>query len=82
MLKNVFTIKTLIAITLAIATPVMAVEKVKEKPDFEAIDLDRDGNISFDESKKHQWLSDNFATLDADKDGLITKQEFALITQK
>jgi len=82
MLKNTLSIKTLIACAaLAVVAPAMAEEASTKKPSFEALDLDRDGNISVGEAKEHQWVADNFTIFDANKDGLITKQEFARLTQ-
>ncbi|WP_158658089.1 EF-hand domain-containing protein [Agarilytica rhodophyticola] len=73
-----FRFKTLIAITAVsfMALPAIAQQAQGDQTGFSDLDADGDGNISLAESKSHQWLAENFAAVDTNKDGLISKEEF------
>jgi Ca2+-binding EF-hand superfamily protein len=47
------------------------------KPSFESLDKNGDGKISLNEASTHDALFVAFKQLDADKDGELTREEFA-----
>lgn len=47
------------------------------KPSFDALDKNADGKVSLNEAAEHDALFVAFKNLDADKDGALTRQEFA-----
>lgn len=52
-------------------------EKTAEVAAFEEIDVNADGVITATEAQqKDTWVASNFATIDSDQDGYISKQEF------
>jgi Ca2+-binding EF-hand superfamily protein len=48
-----------------------------DKPRFEALDKNGDGKVSLNEAADHDGLFVAFKGLDADKDGTLTREEFA-----
>ena len=47
------------------------------KPSFESLDKNGDGKISLNEASTHDALFVAFKQLDANKDGELTREEFA-----
>jgi Ca2+-binding EF-hand superfamily protein len=61
----------------AVAALVFGLAQAADAPTFEALDKDADGQISLDEASTHDQLFTAFKDLDRDKDGKLTKAEFA-----
>jgi Ca2+-binding EF-hand superfamily protein len=57
-------------------------EQSKQHLEFEKIDTNNDANISVDEAKSNEWMTRNFAVIDANKDGLITHVEFLMAAKE
>jgi len=57
-------------------------EQSKEHLEFEKIDTNNDSSISVDEAKSNEWMTKNFAAIDANKDGLITHVEFLMAAKE
>jgi Ca2+-binding EF-hand superfamily protein len=55
----------------------MALAADTKPANFEALDKDADGKISINEATEHDALFVAFKRLDTDKDGSLTKEEFA-----
>ncbi len=55
----------------------LAAESRGPKPSFEALDKDADGKVSVNEAADNDALFVAFKSLDANKDGMLTPQEFA-----
>lgn len=51
------------------------------KPDFNALDKDKDGALSASEIPAEQPLADAFTDVDSDGDGKLSKDEFDAYTQ-
>jgi hypothetical protein len=47
------------------------------KPTFESLDKNGDGKVSLNEATEHDGLFVAFKRLDTNKDGLLTREEFA-----
>jgi len=47
----------------------------KEKPKFETVDANRDGEITTEEAKG-SWLAEVFSQVDTNQDGLINRLEY------
>lgn len=48
-----------------------------DKSDFTSIDTNQDGQISVDEAREQSgWLARNFAMVDKDSNGQVSKAEF------
>ncbi len=54
-----------------------AMSMMGHHPDFQSLDTKNHGYVMAPEVKD-AWLKDNFAKCDADKDGRLTKQEYAV----
>ena len=48
-----------------------------QKPTFESLDKNGDGKVSVQEATAHDALFVAFKSLDGDKDGELTREEFA-----
>lgn len=48
-----------------------------QSPTFESLDKNSDGKVSLNEASEHDALFVAFKKLDTDKDGLLTREEFA-----
>lgn len=51
--------------------------KQSEQANFESLDKNSDGKVSINEATEHDRLFVAFKNLDKDKDGNLTKEEFA-----
>lgn len=49
---------------------------------FQSLDRDADQRLSKSEVAKNKMLTEDFAALDTDRDGYLTKREYAAHTQK
>lgn len=68
------TLPALASLGLLAATATPAADA---KPSFESLDKNGDGKISLTEASNHDALFVAFKSLDADKDGELTREEFA-----
>ena len=62
---------------LAIGSLAMGSALAQAKPTFESLDKNGDGKISLSEASGHDALFVAFKSLDGDKDGELTREEFA-----
>jgi Ca2+-binding EF-hand superfamily protein len=47
------------------------------RPAFDALDTNKDGMISGSEAAANTWVKDHFAKFDADKNGNLSRSEYA-----
>jgi Ca2+-binding EF-hand superfamily protein len=55
----------------------LAAESAGAKPSFEALDKNSDGKVSLNEAADNDTLFVAFKSLDTDKDGVLSREEFA-----
>ena len=74
-------IRASIALTLLAAVvssgTVLAAESSGAKPTFESLDKNSDGKVSLNEAADNDALFVAFKNLDTDKDGVLSREEFA-----
>ena len=56
----------------------LAAETAGAKPTFEALDKDSDGKVSVNEAADNDALFVAFKSLDTNKDGALSREEFAV----
>jgi len=68
-----------LAVGLTLSHPVAAADSAKSdtQPKFESLDKDGNGKVSVNEAAEHDGLFVAFKQLDQDKDGELTREEFA-----
>ena len=59
-----------------------AAQTQQAQPSFESLDKNSDGKVSINEATEHDALFVAFKELDKDKDGNLTKAEFAAFQAK
>jgi Ca2+-binding EF-hand superfamily protein len=72
-MKRFVPVAALVAALFA-ATGAVAAE---QRPTFESLDKNGDGKVSVQEASAHDGLFVAFKKLDGDKDGELTREEFA-----
>jgi Ca2+-binding EF-hand superfamily protein len=65
-----------IATLLASVLAASAAGAADQKPTFESLDKNGDGKVSVQEASAHDALFVAFKSLDGDKDGELTREEF------
>jgi Ca2+-binding EF-hand superfamily protein len=61
----------------AVAFAMMSESLAQAAPTFESLDTNSDGKISVHEASSNDALFVAFKSLDKDRDGLLTREEFA-----
>jgi Ca2+-binding EF-hand superfamily protein len=71
-------IRTVLSVVLAVfAAAALAAESGGAKPSFESLDKNSDGKVSLNEAADNDALFVAFKNLDTDKDGVLSREEFA-----
>lgn len=73
--RETFALALLAAVAAAGAA--LAAESAGAKPTFEALDRNSDGKVSLNEAADNDALFVAFKNLDTDKDGTLSREEFA-----
>ena len=68
---------TAAALLATLSTLAAGAALAQAKPSFESLDKNGDGKISLNEASTHDALFVAFKQLDGDKDGELTREEFA-----
>jgi Ca2+-binding EF-hand superfamily protein len=71
-------IRTVLSVVLAWFAVAAQAAEPGGKPSFESLDKNSDGKVSLNEAADNDALFVAFKNLDADKDGVLSREEFAV----